>query len=69
MEHWGANGCILTIPKKVHKLGNSPSVECKTVKNGIEHSLGASTSTDFQGSTIYINSCTNENSIKVVLRK
>lgn len=70
-EDWktgGEDGFIITIPEEDHKLGNSPSVECKIVKNGIEHSLGASTTTDSQGSTVYINSCTNEISIRVILR-
>ena len=70
-EDWktgGADGFMIIIPEEVHKLGKSPSVECKTVKNGVEHSLGAGTTTDSQGSTIYINSCTNEISIRVILR-
>lgn len=64
----GEDGYMITIPEEIHKLGKSPSVECKVVKNGIEHSLGASIITDSQGSTVYINSCTNTIGIRVILK-
>lgn len=70
-EDWktgGEDGYMITIPEEVHKLGKSPSVECKVVKNGFEHSLGASTTTDSQGSTVYIHSCTNTIGIRVILK-
>lgn len=70
-EDWkpgGEDGYLITIPEEVHKLGKSPSVECKVLKNGIERSLGASITTDSHGSTVYINSCTNTIGIMVILK-